>query len=196
MCCKKGKDRLGPAAQAILLGARRICPAVLEMAPKPQQQIPSSDQPFPQPGDRVLRFERTWLDLVLAGTKTAEIRQAAPTISRTAHGPQRASPDALDLAAQAEHLTVAQESALLAWSRPTLQVAIQAWNDCWVAPSPLLFEANMRLLPEDFTATFELSPTSGSSSEQSSHDFARRTMLALQVAAGWRARQDKLLAAV
>ncbi|CAE7458353.1 unnamed protein product [Symbiodinium necroappetens] len=45
------------------------------MSPKPRQQIPSSEQLLPQLGDRVLRFQRHWLDLVLAGTKTAEIRR-------------------------------------------------------------------------------------------------------------------------
>ena len=43
------------------------------MAPK-LQQCPLPEQEVPSPGDRVLRFTRPWLDLVLAGTKTAEVR--------------------------------------------------------------------------------------------------------------------------
>ena len=49
------------------------------MSPKLRQQIPSSDQLLPQLGDRVLRFQRHWLDLVLEGTKTAELRRDRTT---------------------------------------------------------------------------------------------------------------------
>ena len=50
------------------------------MPPK-GQQIPPPDQQAPRPGDRVLRFRQHWLDIVLAGTKTAEARRG-----RTAPG--------------------------------------------------------------------------------------------------------------
>ena len=49
------------------------------MSPKLRQQIPSSDQLLSQLGDRVLRFQRHWLDLVLEGTKTAELRRDRTT---------------------------------------------------------------------------------------------------------------------
>ena len=34
---------------------------------------------MPAPGDRILRMRRTWLDLILSGTKTAEVRRGATT---------------------------------------------------------------------------------------------------------------------
>ena len=52
------------------------------MSPKLRQQIPSSDQLLPQLGDRVLRFQRHWLDLVLEGTKTGELRRDCTTPGR------------------------------------------------------------------------------------------------------------------
>ena len=48
------------------------------MAPK-LQQMPSSAQHCPRPGDRVLRIKREWLQLILAGTKTAEVRSGPTT---------------------------------------------------------------------------------------------------------------------
>ena len=59
------------------LVARPVSAAV--MSPKLRQQIPSSDQLLPQLGDRVLRFQRHWLHLVLEGTKTAELRRDRTT---------------------------------------------------------------------------------------------------------------------
>ena len=45
----------------------------------PRQQLPSAEQLAPRPGDRILRFRRCWLDMVLSGRKTAEIRFGATT---------------------------------------------------------------------------------------------------------------------
>ena len=42
---------------------------------KQRQQLPMAEQAAPRAGDRVLRLQRHWLDLVLSGEKTAEVRR-------------------------------------------------------------------------------------------------------------------------
>ncbi|OLQ08593.1 hypothetical protein AK812_SmicGene7896 [Symbiodinium microadriaticum] len=44
-----------------------------------RQQVPTPAQAVPAPGDRILRLRRAWLDLILSGTKTAEVRRDATT---------------------------------------------------------------------------------------------------------------------
>ena len=48
------------------------------MAPK-LQQMPSLAQHRPGPGDRVLRLTCEWQDLIVAGTKTLEVRRGPTT---------------------------------------------------------------------------------------------------------------------
>ena len=54
---------LPSCSRSAFLVVRPVSAAV--MFPKLRQQIPSSDQLLRQLGDRVLRFQRHWLDLVL-----------------------------------------------------------------------------------------------------------------------------------
>ena len=89
-------------------------------------------------------------------------------------------------------LTLRQESMLLLWSRGELDAALQAWKDFVVTSSPLLFLANVALLPADFASVFALPELPDERCAEDTSRFAAAVVCALEAGSCWWQQQELL----
>ena len=81
---------------------------------------------------------------------------------------------------------------LLLWSRRELDAALRAWRDFVLAPSPLLFLANMALLPADFSSVFGLLEVPNECCAEDTSHFAADVVRALEAGSCWWKQQEML----
>ncbi|CAE7356225.1 unnamed protein product [Symbiodinium natans] len=86
-------------------------------------------------------------------------------------------------------LLAEQEAAFIAWSWDEASSALQAWEAAAIDAVPLLQEANLRLLPDDFRTAFNLHTAGDRAS------FRTAVLGALRAALAWWQAQTTLLAA-